>query len=586
MRVARIVIVMGLALGLIVGLSPRPIAAPSAAGARQGPPLSQAALFSRAALQTRQGVDVQGLEMETAARAAVAERTAAARGAAALSALAVPGPGRQANTDWNARFQNETSIVLRGSGWIIGANDYGIGTPIGTGVYTDQGVNYFPPFPLLAATGVFAPPFLLLEPPAGTGDPALATGFTRAGAGLPAGLPVWYMASIGFSQTWCENGVFVYRSLDRGKNWTRPVVPLLAGGPLRTVVYQGDGVDCSVFHDKEWIAVDDTNGPRKGRVYVTWTKFLFTPDYVESPIMLAYSDNNGDSWSAPIEVNGSSLAICPNQVAGAAGECDENQFSVPVVLPNGKVAIAFENEQGTNGGDPNFRDQYLVTIFNPATDTVAGPYKVADLFDGFEDYPFNSDGRQTVCNSNFRLNSAGNIALDKNNGHLYVVWSDNRRHAGEFTPAPVFVGAFPYACPAGKKTDVDVFISRSTNGGVTWSAPVRVNQDTFGNDKDQWFPWVAVAPNGRVDVVFYDRRGDAGNKLAHTFLARSWNGGATWTDFAVSAFASNFDNAFPGGRFIGDYNGLAIRSDGKSFPVWTGVTPGKFDSDIFFEIVP
>ncbi|GBD10331.1 hypothetical protein HRbin22_02599 [Candidatus Thermoflexus japonica] len=95
-----------------------------------------------------------------------------------------------------------------------------------------------------------------------------------------------------------------------------------------------------------------------------------------------------------------------------------------------------------------------------------------------------------------------------------------------------------------------------------------------------------MAPNGRVDVVFYDRRDDPGNKLAHTFLARSTDGGQTWTEIRVSDFASNFDDAFFGtGRFIGDYNGLSIDFRGFSFPVWTGVRPGKTDSDIFFAIV-
>jgi len=593
MKAARAIIVLGLALGLVVGLSPNPTAAPAAG--RQGPPLSQAALFSRAALVNRAGgIDLQQLEAQAAAAQLWAERAAVGRGQTGLAATLASLPPGQANQDWNSRPQNETAIATYHiSGWIIGANDYGIGWPIGTGIYTHRGVNYFPPFPALfqSDTGI-------VEPPVGTGDPVVAIGRTRAGGGLPAGLEVTYASSLGFSATFCENGVFVYRSLDRGKSWTRPIVPGLTGGPLRTVVYQSLGLDCTIFHDKEWMTVDtNKNSPYKGRVYVTWTQFDFGGEegaYRESPIMMAYSDDNANTWSTPFEVSGSSAALCPNQIDStldaAPGACDENQFSVPVVLSNSKVAIAFENEQCDDCFANGFRDQYLVTIWDPATSTLSGPYRVAKLFDGLNDYPISPlNGRQTICNDAFRLNSAGNIAVGPGNV-LYVVWSDNRRHAGEF-PYPTYVAAAPpHACPAGKATDVDVFISKSTDGGVTWSAPVRVNQDTLGNDRDQWFPWVAVASNGRVDVVFYDRRNDNTapvNDLTETFLARSSNGGATWTDFVVSPFASQFDFGFFGtGSFIGDYNGLAVNDVGKSFPTWTGVNPGQIDTDVFLTIVP
>jgi len=560
-----------MALLLALSFSPRSSAAP-VVPPRKGPPLSQPALFSRFAQENELGVEDLAELIRWEAQQAALE---------ALSPAAL-----QANADWNRRPQNETTIATHPTltnTWVIGANDYGIGVPIGTGVYSSEGVNYFPPFPLLFGKGGSGSQFLL-EAPIGTGDPALAYGFTRGSRRQP----VVYMASLGFSSTFCENGVFVYRSLDNGRTWTRPVVPpLLPPKGLFTVVYSDSAQNCTVFHDKEFIAVDNTGGPHDGRIYVTWTRFFFANgQYKESPIMMAYSDDNGLTFSDPIEISGSNPELCRTQVSGPPGECDENQFSIPVVMPDGTLVVAFENEQFRGAAD-GFRNQYLVVRVNPNTFQIEGPFKVADLFDGLNDYPINQDGRQTLCNSNFRVNSAGNIAVDPRTGHLYLVWSDNRRHAGEF-PFPTFVGSREdgYPCPAGKATDTDVFLSKSTDGGRTWSPPVRVNQDPEGNDRDQWFPWVAVAPDGRVDVVFYDRRDDPGNKRAHTFLARSWDGGQTWTEIQVSDFPSNFDDAFFGtGRFIGDYNGLAIDFRGFSFPVWTGVQPGKTDSDIFFAIV-
>jgi hypothetical protein len=295
--------------------------------------------------------------------------------------------------------------------------------------------------------------------------------------------------------------------------------------------------------------------------------------------MLSYSDDSGNSWSTPIEASGFSKTLCPNQVNGKAGQCDEDQGSVPVVLPNGKVAIAFENEQGV-GFNQGFRDQYLVTVFDPTSGTIAGPYHVADLMDGQSDYPLNSDGRQTLCNSNFRQWSVGNLAADGTT--LYLSYSDDAKRAGQF-PYPTFVDPSPpYACPAGKTTDADVYVWKSTDGGATWSEVTVTNlTDAAKGANDQFFPWVAGDGSGHVSVLFFDRRYDAGNKLADATLAASSTFGVKWKAKKVSTFSSNFDNGFSGGRFIGDYNGNAIDSAGNSHPVWTGVVPGQSDTDIF-----
>jgi hypothetical protein len=541
------------------------------------PQLSTAALFSGAAHHNNLGAVDLGKLQRNEVQQERSSTLGALSAAVSSSPASTASPGRfQANADWNGRPQDETTIAINPltGQWLIGANDYGIGTPIGTGVYTSEGINYFPPFPLLFDTD-----FGIAEPPVGTGDPALAYGYTR-----DTHVPVAYMASVGFSATFGENGVFLYRSLDNGKNWTRPVVPPLAPpNGLRTVAYWPHASDFSIIHDKEYVAVDNSGGPHDGRVYVTWTLFQFdvnTGSFLNAPIVMAYSDDNGDTFSSPLEISGSSASLCPvPSPGGPANACNNDQFSSPVVLPDGTLVVGFEN--GNPASAPE--DQYLTVRVNPDTFVVQGPFKVSDVFDGPNDYPINSDGRQTLCNSNFRVNSVGNIASGPG-GVLYAVIADDRQHAGQF-PFPTFVGnrQSGYACPNGLMTDVDVLLSKSSDGGFSWSTLVRVNQDPSADNKDQWFPWVAVNRQGRVGVVFFDRRRDAGNKIARTFLALSHDGGAHFRDFEVSRFGSNFDNAFfGGGNFIGDYNGMAVKLSGEFVPVWTGVSPGKMDSDIFF----
>ena len=184
-----------------------------------------------------------------------------------------------------------------------------------------------------------------------------------------------------------------------------------------------------------------------------------------------------------------------------------------------------------NGNTPD-EDQYLVVRSMDGGQTFQGPFLVTSVFD--LNYPRSGTtrpdctprgqqgNRQVLTNSCFRLNSYGNITVDKREGafanDLYVVISDNR---------------FGTAA----STNTDIFLFKSVDGGTNWVGPTRVNDDrsvappdrdcgrndgflptlakvnaectagaNFGND--QWFPWVDISEDGDVNVVFHDRRLD------------------------------------------------------------------------------
>src|SRR5262249_25563116 len=147
-----------------------------------------------------------------------------------------------------------------------------------------------------------------------------------------------------------------------------------------------------------------------------------------------------------------------------------------------------------------------------------------------------------------------------------------------------------HRCPAGTTTDATVWISRSTDRGTTWSAPRAVSSKSATGAHDQFSAWVAAGPKDHVDVVFYDRRLDPANQLAHTFVARSTDGGRTFRLIKVFDFPSDYDNSFalfglPAAGHIGDYLGMTMDRFGNSYPAWTGVRPDKLDSDIFMAVV-
>ena len=139
-----------------------------------------------------------------------------------------------------------------------------------------------------------------------------------------------------------------------------------------------------------------------------------------------------------------------------------------------------------------------------------------------------------------RANGFPQIAIDPKSKRIYVTWSDYRNG------------------------DLDVFVASSDDRGKHWTSPTRVNNDPVHNGAEQFFQWLAVDPiDGSVNVVFYDRRRDPRNRRQIVVLARSTDGGRTFSNYSWT------EEAFEaGGLFFGDYSGLAAYG-GRVYGVWT-----------------
>jgi hypothetical protein len=302
------------------------------------------------------------------------------------------------------------------------------------------------------------------------------------------------------------NGLFVYKSTNGGMSWGAPV----------TVV---DSF-YNAFEDKELIACDRTPSSYSGNLYVTWTRFDYNTN--TTYIKCSRSTNGGSSFIRP-----------PVNVSDLEGV----QWPVPAVGPNGEVYIAWFDYNGpriridksTNGG-VSFGTDIGVQNTNGYTD---------DLNGGILVFPFPA--------------MDVDISGGPYNGYIYIAFMD--------------YGA----------TDTDIWFTRSTNGGNTWNTRVRINDDPPGNGRDQFHPWTFVDERGVIYVVFYDRRNDPGNLLMDVYLTQSTDGGVTWSaNKRVTTVSSDPTAGLIKAGLLGEYIGLTAIG-GNVHPVWTDTRLGNQD---------
>jgi hypothetical protein len=447
-----------------------------------------------------------------------------------------------------------------------------------------------------------------------------------------------------------------------------------------------------IFLDKEWIAVDNNpSSPNYGNMYVTFSAFRTESGvYDESPIMFVKSEDGGNRWTLPVEISGRNPRYCtfqddPDDTADTNGPsssqgtaegpddpnaCDQDQFSIPVVAPNGDLYIHFHNEQNSAAYEPpqRYDSQIMIVKSTDGGDTFSGetptaanqagcvrqvqaaagvsgscivPIHILDMEDSYDttthgaegtpfpDYPINVTGRTTLTGHQFRVNSAGNLAVGSNPtataGELpYRLWVTFADNCAGIRPGPGVTVESP-GTPAfgGAVSDTNIYYAFSDDGGATWAggdtnngcggagaggvAPGRLlaHFDRFAMS-DQWFPWSDTDAAGNLHVGFMDAdfadgpvRGQYGFSNTTVFAT----GGLPSPTTVVSSAPSNPNNSLffragaPGcvncATFIGDYNGLAVGPDGKVHSIWTDMRrpapspfPARAVQDAFYASVP
>jgi hypothetical protein len=280
----------------------------------------------------------------------------------------------------------------------------------------------------------------------------------------------------------------------------------------------------------------DRSGGGNGRLQLVWLHAGTDPplggfNAGPNPIQAAHSDDGGRTFSDPVTV------------AGAGAE----RVAAPALSlgPDGEVHVAFydlqddvRDYQGLEG--PTWERTWAVRLAS-STDGGSRFIEPVTVDDGIV-----PDERVILI---FTMPPPALVAGD---GRMCTAWTDARNG------------------------DPDAVVRCSTDGGRTWGPLRRLNDDGPGNGRTQYQPRLGLAPDGRLDAVFYDRRNDPDNVLNQVFYTYSTDGAATFTrnrllttDPSTTRVGQRYTNASAQGLVeFGSRMGL-LSTDGDAVAAWT-----------------
>ncbi len=303
------------------------------------------------------------------------------------------------------------------------------------------------------------------------------------------------------------------RSKDKGDNWTE-------GSFL--------GLNGSKDQDKQWAAINQQND----EIYATWTQFdKYASKSSQDSTLILFSKSNRKAkrWSKPVRVS---------KYAGDCLDGDETvEGAVPCVGPNGEIYVSWALgediwfDYSLDGGDTWLEDDIR------ATGIIGGWEQSIPGINRCNGMPV------TVCD----------LSGSPHRGTIYINYTDQRN--GE--------------------NDTDVWLVKSSDGGLTWTEPLRVNDDLPGSH--QFFTWMDVDPiTGYVYIVFYDRR-NYNDLSTEVYLAISEDGGNSFENILISEspFVPDSQAFFGDYLNIAAYNGVVrpiwTRADGSKLSIWTAI---------------
>lgn len=264
------------------------------------------------------------------------------------------------------------------------------------------------------------------------------------------------------------------------------------------------------YFDKPWLSIN----PANNHIYMAWVKRI--PDNANPTSMTIWftrSIDGGATFSSPVQVGSDLNTITYPKSHGP-------QIAVG---SGGKVYVSWHtSEKGISPSDSTWQPPRIF---------------ISESID--DGVTFGSSNLVAI-----KQNSLPAIFIsmgaDPSSGRIYIAYAERPTYPG----------------------DLDIYVATSTSAVGPWTIK-RVNDDSVGNGKVQMWPSLSVAPNGRVDVIWYDFR-DPSGKL-NLYYSASKDEGATWeANTKVTDIVPGFT---PTSLFAGDYN-TVVSTNEKAVAVW------------------
>jgi hypothetical protein len=316
------------------------------------------------------------------------------------------------------------------------------------------------------------------------------------------------------------NAVLVSKSTDGGDTWSEPITLIRDTSP-------------TAFNDKESLTADPTDAEGR-RVYVVWDRVGFSEAQVSATIAEQGVGVLGPTWFTRTMDGGASWE--PARMIFNPGLRSQTIGNQIVVLPDGTLVNGFtliSNLSGVprlRGTTPETAELDVAVI--RSTDQGA-TWSRAITVNAFQQVPVADPETGELVRAGEIL---ADFAVDRRSGALYAVWPDARFNGGNHN---------------------GIAFSTSTDGGLTWSAPARINPVP---DVAAFTPAVHVADDGTIGVSYFDFRNDTSETatlVTDHWLAHSHDGGRTWSETRLGGSFDLKTAPDAGGFFIGDYHGLA-----------------------------